>query len=153
MKKSKRNVIALDIGDKRIGIAVSDPLFIISQAYENYSRKTTQKDIAHIIDLIIEREANCILYGLPYNMDGSIGFQAEKTMHFIKLLKKKIHYTNREFSKDIDFISIDERLSSVDAEAILIEADISRKKRKNKVDMLAAQIFLENFIEKINNKN
>ncbi len=132
--------MGLDVGDKWIGVAVSDPLLITSQALETIERKEISKDIGRIIEIIEEYNINKIIVGLPKNMDNSLGFQSEKVINFVDKLKEKI---------DIEVIYQDERLTTVEAERILIDADLTRKKRKKVIDQLAASYILQNYLDRI----
>ena len=131
-------VMALDYGDVRIGIALSDVTRFLASGYENYTRKNTIDDCRHIAEIISNNNVKVIVIGLPLNMDGSKGDRVEKTYEFADTLKE---YTNAE----IDFL--DERLTSVSAEKILISADVSRKKRKDVLDKLSATIILQDYLD------
>jgi putative Holliday junction resolvase len=136
-------IMALDVGRVRIGIAISDPLRIIASPYENYKRKNIREDIAHIKNIIISSGAEKAIIGLPVSMDGTLNQQCQSIMGFAEELKKEINIP-------VEFT--DERFSSVAAESVLIEADVSRKDRKNLTDKLAAAIFLQSYIDNKNNK-
>jgi putative Holliday junction resolvase len=136
-------IMALDVGMVRIGIAISDPLCIIASPYENYKRKNIREDIAHIKNIIMSSGAEKAIVGLPVSMDGTLNQQCQSIMGFTEELKKEI---------DIPVEFTDERFSSVAAESVLIEADVSRKNRKNLKDKLAAAIFLQSYIDNKNNK-
>lgn len=138
MNDAYYRVMALDYGDVRIGIALSDPTRFLATGYENYTRKDLVTDCKHIADIISSNNVKVVVLGLPLNMDGSKGVRVEKTYEFAEELKK---YT----SVDIDYL--DERLTSVSAEKILISADISRKKRKEVLDKLSATIILQDYLD------
>lgn len=131
-------VMGLDVGDKRIGIAVSDPLKITAQGLETLNRTNLKREIEYIIQLMNKWEVTQLVVGLPKNMNGTLGPQAEKVKSFINSLLKV---------KDIEVIYIDERLSTVTAEKTLIAGDVSRKKRKNVVDKLAATVILQTYLD------
>lgn len=131
--------MALDVGDKKIGIALSDPLKITSQALETYERKDTEEDFHYLADLIKEKEVSILVAGLPKNMDGSEGPQAGKVRDFVAQLSS---YTEVK----IDFS--DERLTTVEAEKVLIDGNVSRKKRKKVIDQLAANLILQNYLKR-----
>ncbi|MBU5306546.1 Holliday junction resolvase RuvX [Clostridioides mangenotii] len=131
-------IMGLDIGDKTIGVAVSDLMGLTAQGIKTINRVGKNKDIEELKKIISERQINLIVSGLPKNMTGDIGPQGEKVMKFCKLLKE-------ETGLEIEFW--DERLSTVAAERSLLEADVSRKKRKKVVDMLAAVIILQGFLD------
>lgn len=134
-----KRIIGLDVGDKRIGISLSDPLRITAQGIESYTRQDTEeKDIAHIAEFIKKNDVEFIVCGLPKNMNGTIGPQAEKVMAFAEKLSEatglRIEYS-------------DERLTTVLVERTLIEADMSRNKRRKVVDKLAAVTILQGYLD------
>jgi putative Holliday junction resolvase len=133
-------VMALDIGDKRIGIALSDPLKITAQGLTTLNRITLEKDIGYICDLLNQYEVSELVVGLPKNMNGTIGPQVEKVKEFVNSLLQK---------KQIKVSYVDERLSTVTAERTLIAGDLSRKKRKNFVDKLAATVILQSYLDRV----
>lgn len=130
-------IIALDIGDRRIGIAVSDPLGITAQPIETYTRIGYGPDVRHICEIAQKYETNRILSGLPLNMDGTRGFQTEKVAQFTEKLT--------EAGLDVSFY--DERMTTVLAEDALLEANMSRENRKKKVDMVAAVVILQSYLD------
>lgn len=129
--------IGLDIGDKNIGIAISSG--IIAQGLCTYKRVEDDKDIHYINKIVKENSVSKIIVGLPKNMNGSIGFQGEKVIKFCDDLRDIL-----EDGVEIEFI--DERLTTVLANNFMLEADMSRKKRKNIVDKIAAQIILQDYL-------
>ncbi len=133
-------VIGLDLGTKTLGIASSDLSQIIASAYEtiNFRNDDYEYAIKQLKLVVKELKPEKIILGLPKNMDGSIGFQAQKTLEFKELLEKEIK---------LEVILIDERLTSKMAENIMIKADLSRKKRKTKVDKLAATLILQSYLD------
>ena len=122
-------IMALDVGSKRIGVALSDPLKITAQGLQTFQRTTLEEDIKGLWQLIDEHEVSQLVVGLPKNMDGSIGFKAEEVQQFIADLTAE---------RKIEVIWIDERLTTVSAERVLLEADVSRAKRKKVIDKMAA---------------
>ncbi len=138
MENSYYRIMALDYGDVRIGIALSDVTRFLASGYENYTRVNLTSDCEHIAKIASENNVKVIVLGLPLNMDGSKGVRVEKTYEFAEELKK---YT----SATIDFL--DERLTSVSAEKLLISADVSRKKRKEVLDKLSATIILQDYLD------
>lgn len=130
--------MCLDYGDVRIGIALSDPMGIIANGLETYIRKDEQTDLEHIVQLIKDNSVDTIVIGLPINMDGTSGERVSVTKTFGEklagLTSAKVVY-------------MDERLSSVSAEKLLIEADVRRDKRKQVIDKLAATIILQNYLD------
>ncbi len=133
--------MGLDIGDKNIGIAISSG--IIAQGLCTYRRVDDKKDIDYIKSLIEQHEVFKVISGLPKNMNGSIGFQGEKVIAFCEALRKNI-------DPKIQIEFIDERLTTVLANNFMLEADMSRKKRKNIVDKIAAQIILQDYLNMSN---
>ena len=134
-----RRVLALDVGDKRIGVAVSDPLGITAQGLETYTRTgDTEKDAEHIAELAKKYEPVRLLFGMPRNMDGSYGFQSEKVKEFAQAVLKVW---------DGEHAFFDERLTTVSAERVLVEADMDWRKRRKGVDKLAATIILQGYLD------
>lgn len=134
-----KRILAFDVGDRRIGIAVSDLLGITAQPVETYTRTDDeQKDIRYLLSVAEKYDASKLVFGLPRNMNGTYGFQAEKVKEFAgKLLE--------DWNGEHDFY--DERLTTVTAERILLEADVSRKKRKKVVDKIAAVVILQGYLD------
>ena len=130
--------MALDYGEVRIGIAFSDLLNIIANGYETYTRKDIEKDLDDLAKLCTEKEVDTIVIGLPINMDGTEGERAVATREFAEKLKSKTNLP-------IKFL--DERLTSVSAEKLLIEADMRREKRKQVIDKISATIILQNYLD------
>ena len=135
--------IAFDIGDRRIGVAVSDPFDSMALPLETYYRKNLKKDIEYLVSLAKKRYAEVIVCGLPLNFDGRPCEQTEKTAEFIEELKK---------NTDIKIETVDERFTTKEAHRVLIEADMRRDDRKNVVDMVAASYILENYLKRQENK-
>ena len=131
-------IMGLDIGDKTIGVAVSDIMGITAQGVKTIRRESKKKDIEELKNIIKERQVNKIVSGLPKNMNGTLGPQGEKVLKLCELIKE-------ETGLEIDFW--DERLTTVAAERSLIEGDVSRKKRKKVIDMLAAVIILHGYLD------
>ncbi|MEG1523607.1 MAG: Holliday junction resolvase RuvX [Clostridia bacterium] len=135
---SMKRVMAFDIGDKRIGIAVSDPLGITAQGIETYSRNgDLDQDIDYLIALADQYRPVRLVFGMPRNMNGSYGMQAEITKTFVEELLKKW---------DGEYDYYDERLTTMSAQRVLLEADMRRDKRKNVVDKIAAVIILQSYM-------
>lgn len=146
-------ILGLDVGDKTIGVAVSDGLLLTAQGRTTIFRKSIKKDIDQLIQIIKNDNISTIVVGLPKNMDNTLGPQVEKTKAFINKLEKKINYTDRLDNHDIDIIYWDERMSSLSAENILIEGDVSRKKRKDVIDKVAAVIILQSYLDSLTNES
>ncbi len=133
-------VLALDAGEKRIGVAVSDPLGIIAQGVTVIARKELEADLNEIKKIIEEYKAESVVVGMPINMDGTKGKSAEKVNEFVETLKGRL---------SIPVYTYDERLSTKESEKFLISADVSRKKRKSVIDKMAAQLILESYLERL----
>lgn len=130
-------IMALDIGDVRIGIALSDLLQTIASPFESYRRKGFVKDIEYILNLAKEKEVGQIVSGLPLSMDGSENAQSAKVREFAEALAART---------EIPLSFVDERFTTVSAERLLLSADVSREGRKKVVDKIAAAIILDNFM-------
>ncbi len=139
-------VMGLDVGDRTIGVAISDALLITAQGKETIFRESIKKDIDRLIDLIVEYEVTKVVSGLPYNMNGTLGPQGEKTQAFIAKLEKKMNYSDR-IKNPVEVVFWDERLTTIGAQRMLIEADMSRKKRKNVIDKVAATLILQGYLD------
>ncbi len=134
-----QRILALDVGDKRIGIAVSDPLGFTAQGLETYTRKgTLEEDAAYILSVADRYRPVKLLFGMPRNMDGSYGFQSEKVRAFADAVLE---------NWDAEYMFYDERLTTVTAERVLIDADVSRKKRRQVIDKLAAVVILQGYLD------
>ena len=130
-------VLALDVGDKRIGIALSDAMRLIATPHSVYTRVGYGPDVRFVQQLCRETEAVWVVCGLPRNMDGSEGFQAEKVKAFAEKLT--------EAGLDVAFQ--DERLSTVSAHQALIEGGMRRDARKGAVDKVAAAVILQAYLD------
>ena len=130
-------VIALDVGDVRIGVAVSDPTGTIAQPLEVYKRVGYGPDSRYVKALCDRYETDQVLLGLPLNMDGSLGGQAQKAQDFGRVLEEKMGLT---------VFYQDERRTTVTAENVLISGNVRREERKLYVDKLAAAVILEQWL-------
>ena len=140
-------IMGLDVGDKTIGVAISDSLLITAQGKETIFRQSLKQDIDRLVELINEYEVTKIVAGMPYNMNGSLGPQGEKTKQFMDKLEKKLIYSDRIKGKiEIEFW--DERMTTLSATRMLIEADMRRDKRKEVVDKLAATLILQGYLDR-----
>ena len=134
-----KRIVGFDIGQKRIGIALSDLLGLTAQGVETYHRKNLEADYQYLVQFIKENDVGSMVVGLPKNMNNSLGFKAEEIQNFIAGLTQRV---------DIPVFWVDERLTTVSAERMLVDADISRKKRKNVVDKIAAVLILQLHLDK-----
>ena len=133
-----KRILALDVGDVRIGIAVSDIMGIIANPLETYNRKKTDVDFDYIVNLCKEREVGEIVVGLPLSMNAQENVQTEKTRLFVETLKTKT---------DIPIKYVDERLTSVAAERLLIDGGVRRENRKKVIDKVAATLILQSYLD------
>jgi putative Holliday junction resolvase len=131
--------MGLDVGEKRIGVALSDPLGIIASALTVVERKTEEAALKQIIELVRENEVERIVVGLPRSLDGSLGKQAQSVQYFIESLKG---------CTQLPIVTWDERLSTVAAERALLEMGMKRYKRKKRRDSLAASFILQNYLDR-----
>ena len=133
--------MGLDVGTKRIGIALSDFLLLTAQPFETISREPESSSLSKIKDICLQNSVNKIVVGLPKNMNGTIGTQAEDCMNFADMLKKLL--------PDIEFIFEDERLSSRQAEGILALQGKKYTKNKGLVDLKSACIILQQYLDRV----
>ncbi len=132
-------IMGLDIGDKRIGVALCDPDEILASPHSTIVRKTDEQAIQSIIDIALQNNVKCIVAGVPYSMDGSIGKQAAEVITFIEKISQ---------STEIPVEMQDERLSTVAAENLLKEAGRRRNKLKDRRDSAAAAYILQGYLDK-----
>lgn len=135
-----KHKIALDVGDVRIGVAVSDLMGLTANPRETYVRKKNDiaYDVAYFCDYAKKEDADVFVLGLPKNMDGSEGERAEITRQFGDLLAQQ---------SGLPIVYQDERLTTVSAERMLIDADVRRDKRKKVIDKVAATIILQSYLD------
>ena len=137
MTGKKAKILALDYGTKRIGVAVSDPLGITAQPVTVINRKGKKKDVPELLGIIKEREVDKIVIGLPLNMNGSKGTLYDEVKKFGAMLE-------RVSSLPVDYQ--DERLTTMQAEKVLLAGDVSRQKRRNVIDKMSAVLILQNYL-------
>lgn len=130
----------MDLGTKTLGLAISDKTGLIASPYKLIRFKNADEAVKEVIDIIAKEHVEVLVLGLPKNMDNSLGFASERSLNFKKMLEAKI---------PMEIHLIDERLSTVEAENILIGADMSRAKRKNVIDELSACIILDTYLRKV----
>jgi putative Holliday junction resolvase len=131
-------ILGLDIGSKRIGVAVSDELGLTAQGLETLTCRDPQTDVRRIVDLVGRYGVEEIVVGMPYNMNGTEGAQVRKVREFIERLEQVVHVPVHEW---------DERMSTVAAERVLLEANLSRSKRRKVVDKVAAVLILQAYLD------
>ena len=131
--------LAMDLGTKRLGLAISTS-GVLTTPYKLISFKTYEEARDEVIKIIEKEKITCLVLGLPKNMDNSMGFASERSLNFKKLLEEKC---------SLPVNLVDERLSTVEAESILIENNYSRAKKKNVIDELSACIILDTYLRKV----
>ena len=137
----RKALICFDYGEKRLGVAVSDISLMIATPYKIIYRKSFADDLAEIKKIVTEKEVGAMLFGLPLQMNGTEGQMAEEVRNFAAKLQKKLN---------LEVFFWDERLSSSAAENMMIkQADLSRKKRKERLDASAAAYILQGFLDRI----
>lgn len=136
-----KRYISLDVGDRTIGIAVSDLLGLTAQGVETIRRKSLSEDLARLGELMQSYETSALVVGLPKNMDGTEGERCEIVRAFVEEVRK--------IYPEVEAVFWDERLSTVAAAKSLIAADVSRKKRKKVIDKMAAVHILQGFLDSL----
>ncbi len=131
-------VLGVDYGSVRIGLAISDLSRFLANSLETYTRVDEKTDIEHLVNIIRDRNVGLVVFGLPLNMDGTESELCGMVRSFADKLIKAI---------DVPVKFIDERLTSVSAEEILLNFDVTRAKRKKVIDRLAATIILQNYLD------
>lgn len=131
--------MSLDVGTRTIGIAVSDLLGMIAGGVETIKRTTPERDFERIGQLIKEHDVDTLVVGYPKNMNGTIGERAQSCEAMAEELRQRF--------EGIKVVLWDERLSTVAAEKVLVDADLRRKKRKKVIDMMAAVVILQNYLD------
>ena len=134
-------IMGLDFGSKTVGVAISDSLLITAQGVEIIRRKEENKlrqTLARIEELIVENEVEKIVLGLPKNMNATEGARVDLTMEFKEKLERRT---------GLPVIMWDERLTTVAADEIMMEAGIRRENRKDYVDMIAATLILQSYLD------
>jgi putative holliday junction resolvase len=131
-------ILCLDVGDKKIGIAVSDPTGIIAQGVKLYRRDVIRKDMAELKKIVDEYEVKEIVIGLPRDLSGEIGKKAKEIMVFSEEVKKHI---------TLPVVLWDERFSTNEAHQIFEMANVSHKKRRPFLDVMASQLILQGYLD------
>lgn len=131
-------VLGVDYGEKRVGLAISDALGVVATPLGVHTRTRKGDDVEAVAEICREREIESVVVGHPLNMDGSSGEAVEKVDEFVERLGARI---------DLPIELWDERMSTMSAERVLIEGNMSRQRRKGVVDKLAAQIILQNYLD------
>ncbi len=131
-------ILGLDVGDRYIGVAVSDALGITAQGYRTYKRGSREDDLAFFEEIVHQFNVTTIVTGLPKEMDGSETRQCRQTRNFCQFLKKRL---------GVAVVYMDERLTTRASQAVLMEGGVRREDRKAHVDMLAAQMILQTYLD------
>ena len=131
-------ILALDVGTKRIGLAVSDPLGITAQGLEVLTRTDRASDLERLVQVAREWRVQLVVVGLPRHMDGRLGSSAPQILELVEILQKTL---------GVEVVTWEERLTTVEAERVLIQADVSRRRRRQVVDQLAAVLILQNYLD------
>lgn len=139
-----QRVLGLDIGDKTIGVAISDLLGVTAQGLTTIKRVTNQLDYEEVFKYIKEYGVETLIVGLPKNMNNTLGPQSEKVIKFAEKLKNKYK---------VEIIYIDERMTTISAERVLIEGSVRREKRKKYIDKIAATYILQNYLDTCRREN
>ncbi len=134
-------ILGLDVGEKRIGLAVSDPLGITAQGLEVLTRKDRDADLARLAEVGRRYQVQEIVVGLPRHMDGRLGDQAPAILELAQTLGEAL---------GARVITWDERLTTMEAERVLLQADMSRRRRRQVVDQVAAVIILQAYLDQLN---
>lgn len=136
-------ILGLDVGSKTVGVAISDLMGWTAQGLDTLRINEELEDfgIDQLVAIIKEHNVGSVVIGLPKNMNNSIGFRGEASLKYKELLKESL--------PDIEIIMWDERLSTVAAERSLLEADVSRQKRKKVIDKMAAVFILQGYLDSI----
>jgi putative Holliday junction resolvase len=140
MRRSFMRILSLDVGDRTIGVAVSDPLGFTAQGLTTIRRKNIDYDIQELSKICTEYSVETIVCGLPKNMNGTIGVQGEKVLQFCEIIKQNIQIPLKMW---------DERLTTAAAHRAMLEADLSRAKRKKIVDKMAAVYILQGYLDSL----
>ena len=131
-------ILGLDVGTKRIGVAMSDELLLTAQGSETIERRSPDADIGRIAALVRDNGVSEVVVGFPLNMNGSEGPKTKEVAVFVGELSKAVAVPIKTW---------DERLTTVQVERVMLEADISRAKRKKNADKLAAQVILQSYLD------
>lgn len=131
-------ILGLDVGDVRIGVAISDELCIAAHRLCTIERKDLEHDLNEIQQIVVDKQVDKVIVGIPKRLSGKIGIQAQKVQQFVEHLEEKL---------EVPVDTWDERFTTVAAENILISMDVSRRKRKKVIDQVSAALILESYLE------
>jgi len=133
-------ILGIDYGHRRLGIALSDDEKVLASPLPVYSRCNLDVDLAFLLGIVKENEVERAIVGLPRNMNGSIGKMAKEVLSFAGKLQRKIN---------IPVSTFDERMTTVEAERVLVETNLSRKRRKGLRDSIAAVLILQGYLDRL----
>lgn len=136
--------LALDVGTRTIGLALSDPDRIVATAWETLSRQGEAADIQQLVRRIQDRQVGRVVVGLPLELDGREGRRARRVLRLVDALRERLATLPGE---PIPVVTWDERFSTAAAQRVLLEADVSRKRRREAIDALAAQVILQGWLD------
>ena len=131
-------LLGLDVGDRRIGLALSDESATLASGLPTFERIGPRKDLGFLAALVQQHEVGEVVVGLPRRLDGGLGPQAEKVLGLVEGLRARLK---------VPVTTWDERFTTTIAEQVLIEGDVSRRKRRDKVDQLAAVLILQSYLD------
>ncbi len=131
-------VLGIDYGEKRLGLAISDETQTIASGLEVYERRSPERDLQHLREVVERYGVERVVLGLPLNLDGSQGFKAREALAFKAQLESAL---------DVPVELVDERLTTQEAERVLLEADLSRRRRREVRDRLAAVLILQRYLD------
>ncbi|MCQ2562930.1 MAG: Holliday junction resolvase RuvX [Mogibacterium sp.] len=140
-------ILGLDVGNKTVGVAVSDPLGVIATGVTTIERVGIRKDTGRVIDYIKEYGCDTVVMGLPLSLDGSDSVQTQNVRDFRTMLENKLKSSGPLSKVKIEWQ--DERYSTVEAEEVLIEANMSREDRKKIIDRQAAIVILQRYLDRM----
>lgn len=130
--------LAIDLGEKRVGLAVSDPLGFTAQGLESYMRKHKPEDFDHIRSICREKKVSKCVVGLPLLMNGDMGPKAKDTLQWVEELKKRL---------ECEVVTWDERLTTRQVTRLMIDQGLSRQKQKDRADQLSAILILQSYLD------
>ncbi len=139
-------ILGLDIGEKTVGVAVSDPLGVIATGVTTIERVGIRKDTGKVIDYIREYDCDTVVIGLPLNLDGEDTLSTERAREFYRMLENKLKSSGPLSKVKVEWQ--DERFSTVEAEEVLIQANMSREDRKKIIDRQAAVVILQRYLDR-----
>jgi putative holliday junction resolvase len=140
---ARRRALGLDVGSRTIGVAISDPGRVIASARTVLRRAGHEDDARAVVGLALAEDVSTVVVGLPLELDGTVGRRARAVRRFLEVLEPAL----RAEIPDVAVVPWDERFSTHAAERTLLEADMSRAKRKTKIDALAAQFILQGWLD------